>query len=264
MKQLIIANWKMNPQTLAEAKRLFDSIKRGLKNIKNVEVVICPPFVYLARLQPSTPNLRLGAQNCFWEDYNPPTTLPLKRAPKGAFTGEISPLMLKNLGCQYVILGHSERERYLGETDEMTNKKIKAAISAKLNPILCIGEIEKEKKRGEIPLVLKHQLEKTLINLSPNQLINLIIAYEPVWAIGTGKPCYPQDAGKRISIIRKIISNLYNLSFSQKIKIIYGGSVNSKIAQDYVKKANFQGLLVGGASLKTQEFIEIAKKVSQT
>lgn len=251
MKQLIIANWKMNPQTLAEAKRLFDSVKRGLENIKNVEVVICPPFVYLARLQPPTPNLRLGAQNCFWEE-------------KGAFTGEISPLMLKNLGCQYVILGHSERERYLSETDEMTNKKIKAAISAKLNPILCIGEIEKEKKRGEIPQVLKHQLEKTLINLSPNQLINLIIAYEPVWAVGTGKPCYPQDAGKRISIIRKIISNLYNPSFSQKIKIIYGGSVNSKIAQDYVKKANFQGLLVGGASLKAQEFIEIAKKVSQT
>jgi triosephosphate isomerase len=252
MKQLIIANWKMNPQTLAEAKRLFDSIKRGLKNIKNVEVVICPPFVwlpYLINLIPYTLNLKFGAQNCFWEG-------------KGTFTGEISPLMLKNLGCQYVILGHSERERYLGETDKMTNKKIKAAISAELNPILCIGEIEK--KRGEIPQVLKHQLEKTLINLSPDQLINLIIAYEPVWAIGTGKPCYPQDAGKRISIIRKIISNLYNLSFSQKIKIIYGGSVNSKIAQDYVKKANFQGLLVGGASLKAQEFIEIAKKVSQT
>jgi triosephosphate isomerase len=251
MKPLIIANWKMNPQTLAEAKQLFHSIKKGLENIKNVEVVICPPFVYLARLQPPTLNLRLGAQNCFWEE-------------KGAFTGEISPPMLKNLGCQYVILGHSERERYLGEIDKMTNKKIKAAISAELNPILCIGEIKKEKKRGEIPQVLKHQLEKTLINLSPNQLINLIIAYEPVWAIGTGKPCYPKDAGKRISIIRKIISNLYSPFFSQKIKILYGGSVNSKIAQDYVKKANFQGLLVGGASLKLEEFIEIAKKVSQT
>jgi len=262
MKPLIVANWKMNPQTLAGAKKLFNSIKKGLKNIKNacpvgsrklsfgVEVVICPPFVWLPQLKTTNYKLlKLGAQNCFWEK-------------KGAFTGEISPLMLKNLGCQYVILGHSEREKYFQETDEMTNKKIKAAISAKLRPILCIGETEKEKREGKTPQVLKNQLEKTLINLSTYQLINLIIAYEPIWAIGTGRPCHPEEAKVGVLTIRKALSNLYNPALSQKIKILYGGSVNSKIAKDYIKEANFKGLLIGGASLRAKEFIEILKRVS--
>ena len=136
MKTLIIGNWKMNPQAPAKAKLLFNSIKRGIKDVKNVEAVICPPFVYLANLQQTTNNLQLGAQDCYWEE-------------EGAFTGEVSPLMLKNLGVKYVIIGHSERRRYLNETDETVNKKLKVALKQKLKPILCIGETEKERKMGK-------------------------------------------------------------------------------------------------------------------
>ena len=148
MKPLIVANWKMNPPTLKEAKLLFNSVKKGLKNIKNAKVVICPPFVYLPELQTTNYKLHLGAQDCFWRK-------------KGAFTGEISPLMLKNLGCEYTIVGHSER-RALGETDEMINKKIKAALSMGLKPILCIGETFEERKKGKTLKVLKNQIQITL------------------------------------------------------------------------------------------------------
>jgi triosephosphate isomerase len=253
MKPLIIANWKMNPQSLAEAKRLFNSVKKGIKNIKEIEIVICPPFIYIPTFQHSSiPTIKLGAQNCFWENSGP-------------FTGEISPLMLKNLGCQYVILGHSERERYFGETDEMTNKKVKAALSAKLKPILCIGETKKVKKKKEIFKILKKQLRAGLKGIGnwKLEIENLIIAYEPVWAVGTGKPCPVKEARIGLLAIRKIISHLYDSSLAKKIKIIYGGSVNSKIAKDYIQKANFQGLLIGGASLNPSEFLKIIKKINR-
>jgi len=252
MKSLIVANWKMNPQTLVEAKELFNSIKKGIKNKKRAEVVICSPFVFSSTLivQPST--LKLGAQNCFWEK-------------SGAFTGEVSPTMLKKIGCQYVILGHSER-RKLGETDEMVNKKIKAAIETGLKPILCIGETNKERKEGKTFKVLKKQLQKDLNNILHSTLYtqnSIIIAYEPVWAIGTGKPCNPKEAGDTLLIIQKIISHLFGFSFAQKVKIVYGGSVNSKIAKNYIKEANFQGLLIGGASLEAKEFIKIIQEISK-
>jgi len=243
MKPLIIANWKMNPQELKEAKRLFNFVKRGIKKIKNVEIVICPPFVYLPNLLiPKTynQNPKLGAQDVFWEE-------------KGAFTGEISAKMLKNLGCEYVIVGHSER-RKLGETDEMINKKLKAALKAKLKPILCIGETERERKEGKTFKVLKAQLKATLKNISNAKLqtSNLVLAYEPVWAIGTGNPCRPEDATKVLFFLRKFT----------KVPILYGGSVNSKNAKDYIK-VGFDGLLVGGASLDSKEFIEIIKSVAK-
>jgi len=249
MKPLIVANWKMNPQTLTEAKQLFNSVKKGLKNIKNacpglsrrVEVVICPPFVYLPQLQTTNYKLlKLGAQDCSWKK-------------KGAFTGEISPSMLKNLGCKYVIIGHSER-RKLGETDEMINKKIKAALKIKLKPILCIGETEKERKEGKTSEVLRNQLKKALNNLTIKQFNNLTIAYEPVWAIGTGNPCDPLEAKKALLFLR---------NFFKKQLILYGGSVNSKNAIPYIKKAQFQGFIIGGASLRAKEFIEILKRVSK-
>lgn len=264
MKPLIVANWKMNPQSLAEAKRLFNSVKKRLKNIKNVEIVICPPFVYIPTFQysyrepepsvrygASIPTIKLGAQNCFWENSGP-------------FTGEISPLMLKNFGCQYVIVGHSAR-REMGETDETINKKIKAAIRAKLKPILCIGETKKVKKKKEIFKILKKQLRAGLKGIGNWKLKieNLIIAYEPVWAVGTGNPCQTKGAKISLFMIRKIISQLFNHpALSKKIKIIYGGSVNSKIARDYIK-AGFDGLLIGGASLNPQEFIKIVKEISK-
>ena len=219
MRPLIVANWKCNPITLAKAKLLFNSVKKGIKNVKNVEVVICPPFIYIPYLlKPKTYHLnpKFGAQDCFWEE-------------KGAYTGEVSPKMLKDLGVEYVIIGHSER-RALGETNEMINKKIRAALKSGLKPILCIDKISQIKKD------LKTEI---------------IIAYEPLFAIGTGKPCRPEKAKKiRASLIR----------FKT---VLYGGSVNSENAKDYIEKAGFQGLLVGGASLNPKEFIQIVKNVSK-
>jgi len=238
MKPLIVANWKMNPQSLVEAKQLFNSVKRGIKNIKNVEIVICPPFIYLSNIQYLKSNIKLGAQDCFWSE-------------RGAFTGEISPSMLKNFNCKYVIIGHSER-RKLGETDEMINKKIKAVITAKLKPILCIGETEKERRKGKTLQVLKNQIKKDLNHLISQSLNHLIIAYEPLWAIGTGNPCEPKEAKKVYLFLRKIL---------KKIPILYGGSVNSENAASYIQEAKFQGLLVGGASLNAQEFIKVVKNI---
>jgi triosephosphate isomerase len=260
--KLIVANWKCNPQSLAEAKRLFNSIKKGIRNVKNCEIVICPPFVYLPIVSSfivHRSSFKLGAQDCFWEDYNPPTALPLKRAPKGAFTGQISPLMLKDLGCEYVIVGHSEK-RALGENDEMINKKLKSAIKAKLKPILCIGETFEEKKKGKTLKILRNQLKKDLkglINSSTHQLINLIVAYEPVWAIGTGNACQPKEAKEVLKFLKKITHQLINSSTN---KLLYGGSVNSKNAADYIN-IGFDGLLVGGASLNPKEFAKIIKSI---
>lgn len=252
MKPLVVANWKLNPQTLAEAKRLFNSIKKGIKNIKNVDVVICPPFPFILNLESKILNLKLGAQDCFWEQ-------------KGAYTGEVSPKMLKDLGCQYVILGHSERRIYLGETDEMINKKIKLALKAKLNPILCIGETEEERNQGRIQEVLKNQLISALLGISKSIIQNskFSIAYEPIWAIGTGKACEVNEAQTMGLFIRKIVAQLYGSLVSKKVQILYGGSIKSKNALSYIKEATMQGLLVGGASLDRQEFIQIVKKISR-
>lgn len=241
MKPLVVANWKMNPQTLAEAKKLFISVRDGIKAIENVEVVICPPFTQLYPFMLPSPssNLKLGAQDVFWKE-------------KGAFTGEISPAMLKDLGCQYVIVGHSERRRYFGETDEIINKKIQASLKARLIPILCIGETKEERKKGQTFKILKKQLQLATKNISniEHRTSNIIIAYEPIWAIGTGIPCNPEDVREVRDFIRE--------QFLQ-LRVLYGGSVNSKNAASFVKIAKMDGLLVGGASLKAEEFIKIIK-----
>jgi len=234
----------MNPPTLAEAKKLFNLVKRGIGKIKKVKVVICPPFVYLPILKKS--NLALGAQNCFWEE-------------KGAFTGEVSAKMLKDSGCRYVILGHSERRRRFGETDEIINKKIRAAIKAKIKPIFCIGETSKERERGKTEKVIKLQLEKGLKGIKKTEIKNLVLAYEPVWAIGTGKACSAEEAQTMSLFLRKIIAKLYSLAASRNLPILYGGSVNSKNAKDYIVEARMDGLLIGGASLVAKEFIKIVK-----
>lgn len=243
VKLLIIANWKCNPITLQKAKRLFNSIKKGIKNLRNSEVVICPPFVYLPYLlkpKPYTLNPKFGAQDCFW-------------GKKGAFTGEISPWMLKELGCQYVILGHSERRQYFNEPDEMINKKIKATLKAGLTPILCVGDKSREAK--EDIKELDGQLEKDLKGLKKSSLSKLIVTYEPIWAIGTGNPCGSEEA--------KLAGQFIKKHFSEKIPILYGGSVDSQNAEDYIKKAGFQGLLIGNASLNPKEFIKIIKTINK-
>lgn len=233
MKPLIVANWKMNPQNLGEAKKIFDGVNKGMKGIKGAEVVICPPFVYLTSYNLKAENCKLGGQDCFWEE-------------SGAFTGEISPGQLKNLGCQYVILGHSERRQHLKEDDEMMGKKIGAALSAGLTPILCIGETAEEKDAGKTLEILRSQLQQ--------HLEGLVIAYEPRWAIGTGTPCDTGIAKEIYSALRETIKT--------DAPILYGGSVNSKNAAGYLKEAGMQGLLVGGASLDVKEFIDIIKNVS--
>jgi len=247
MKPLIIANWKCNPKNQAEAKELFNLIKRGVRKIKGGKVVICPPFVYLPILKNS--NFPLGAQNCFWKELGP-------------FTGEVSVKMLKDFGCQYVILGHSERRKYFGETDEMINQKLKTALKAKLKPIFCIGESWEERKRDKAQQVLKSQLEKGLKSIKKRGIKNLILAYEPVWAIGTGRPCSPVEAQTMSLFLRKIIAKLYSLAIAKNTPILYGGSVNSKNARDYVVEARMNGLLVGGASLDAKEFVKIVKSIS--
>jgi triosephosphate isomerase len=287
MEKLIVANWKMNPQSLIEAKELFNSIKNWIKrhsnmgpsrrlgrhppsslplrgplgwcagrSLQNIRIIICPPFVYLSNFAPLTSDFQrrtsiifLGAQDLFWEE-------------KGSFTGEISPKMLKNLGVEYVIVGHSERRQILGESDEMINKKLKAAIKSKLKPIFCIGETEKERKSDKTFQVLKNQIKKALKSTSNVKLqtSNLIIAYEPVWAIGTGNPCKPEKAKEVLTFLRKLTQPLFH-STTQPL-ILYGGSVNSKIAKDYIK-FGFDGLLVGGASLDSKEFIEIIKSIAK-
>jgi len=242
MKPLIVANWKMNPQSLAEAKKLFSSVKKGVKNVKNAEVVICPSFIYLSSLA----GLRIGAQNCFWEE-------------SGAFTGEISPLMLKNLKVTYVIVGHSERRKLFDETNKEVNEKIKEALSMNLKPILCIGETKDERSAGDKAQVLRSQIKEGLKKVSRRKIKNISIAYEPIWAIGTGKNCSINETMSSILFIRKVISRLYSRALAENMRILYGGSVKKENASDYIKEARANGLLVGGASLKAEEFIEIIK-----
>ncbi len=249
MKLLVIANWKMNPLTEKEVKRLFTSIKKGLKGRKNIEIVICPPFPYLSIINNLLSSIKLGAQDCFWKD-------------KGPYTGEVSPQMLENIGCKYVIVGHSERRETFKETDEMVNIKIKEILKAKLQPIFCIGETEEEKKAGKTFHVLEREIKKGLDKISKKEIEKVIIAYEPIWAIGTKKACEENEVMTVALFIKKLVSRLYNKKVASNIKIIYGGSVDSKNASDYLRESKMQGLLVGGASLNSKEFIKIIKSLN--
>ncbi|MBU1289763.1 triose-phosphate isomerase [Patescibacteria group bacterium] len=252
---LIIANWKCNPASKKEAEHLFGVLKKELRRIKKTEVVICPPFIF-SSLFPARCSLKLGGQNCFWEN-------------RGAFTGEVSPLMLKNLGCEFVIIGHSERKKYFQESDLIINKKLKAVLKNRLQPILCVGEEARDaftaegKPLNEMSLVVGEQVEKGLSGISSSRLGEIVIAYEPVWAIGTGMPCLPNDAMKAALLIRKTLTNLYSRNIAEKVRIIYGGSVNSQNASDYTKGAAMNGLLIGGASLNASEFVKIVKDVEE-
>lgn len=247
--KLVVANWKCNPATRQEAERLLNTVKRGAGRFKKAEVVFCPPFVWLSLFH----ECLYGAQDCYWEN-------------RGAFTGAVSPLMLKNMGCQYVILGHSERREYFNETDETVNLKIKAALKNSLKPILCVGEKERETTDAEgrtvndMGTVVKEQLEKGLAGVSRSKIKEIVIAYEPVWAIGSGNPCLPDDALRASLFIRKTLVKIYGPGVADKVRVLYGGSVNGKNIADYVKEDRIDGVLVGGASLNASDFIKIIEK----
>lgn len=255
-----IANWKMNPVKKEEAKILFEGVVKGLSKLdlsKDKTVILCPPFVFMDMARQNdalkkSKSVFWGAQDCFWED-------------KGAFTGEISPAMLKEMNCDYVIIGHSERKQIFGETDEMINKKIKAALKARLNPVLCVGEKSRDsfdnngKLQQGLGLVLREQLSGALKDVSKTSIGKIIFAYEPVWAIGTGMAALPDDALSASMFIKKTVADLYgDRELARRIPVIYGGSVSAANAAGFLK-AGLDGFLVGGASLQAGEFVKIAK-----
>jgi len=238
----VIANWKCNPVSAKEAKKLTVGVLKAAKAARGVETIICPPFCYLDEVsETAKKTVKLGAQDCFWEE-------------KGAFTGELSAAQIKDAKCQYVIIGHSERRKYFGETNEQTNKKIKAALAAGLIPILCVGETREERVAGSITQPIEAQIKEGLAGVvvmhSP-----VIIAYEPVWAIGTGQACSTEEA----KYIRQFINNI----LGEKVPALYGGSANAENAVSYLQDAGFNGLLVGGVSLKPEEFSKLIANVAE-
>lgn len=250
-KLLIIANWKMNPPTLREAEKLFFDVWSEVRKIKKAEVVICPPFLWLESIRKRyNKALILGAQDVFWET-------------SGAYTGEISPPMLKNAGVKCVIIGHSERRGVLGESDEMVNKKVKAAVKSGLTAVLAVGEELKESQEV-VPPVIASQIHKGLAGVTKSQIENIVIAYEPVWAIGTGQADTPDNATRRAIYVRKILVKIVGRARAEKMRIIYGGSVTAKNAASFISRdiRGMDGLLVGGASLKAEEFVAIVRAVS--
>ena len=245
-RKVIAGNWKMN-NDLQQSVNLIEELKSKLANkTVNCDVVICPPFtsLYEAKKIIDGSNIKLGAQNMFYED-------------SGAFTGEISAPMLKSVGCEYVILGHSERRTIFGEKDEMINKKVRKAISQNLKPILCVGETLEEREKDVTEKVVKRQIEKGLNYITPDEVLSLIIAYEPVWAIGTGKTATPEQAQEVHAFIRKLLASMYSKDFAELISIQYGGSVKPDNAKELLSQKDIDGALVGGACLKADSFIGI-------
>ena len=244
---LVAGNWKMN-KTVAEARELVFKMSLSLREIQGVEKVLCPPFMSLlpvsALLEGS--GIGLGAQNMHWEE-------------KGAFTGEVSPLMLKEF-CQYVILGHSERRTYFGETDEIVNRTLRAAQVFDLTPIVCVGETLEQYESKQTAEVVTRQISLGLKNIDPVFAPRIVVAYEPVWAIGTGKASSPENANRvHAQVIRPALGELYGSGTAQAIRILYGGSVTASNAAEFFGQPEIDGALVGGASLKPEEFAAITK-----
>lgn len=243
-KPIIAGNWKMN-KTPSEAVELVNELKPLVKNAE-VEVVVCPPFVCLPAVAQALEgsNIALGAQNMHFEE-------------KGAFTGEVAPGMLKELGVKYVIIGHSERRQYFAETDETVNKKVHAAFAHDLTPIVCVGETLEEREQGITEKVVEKQTRAALDGLSKENAQKTVIAYEPVWAIGTGKTATSQQANEVISFIRGIIADMFGKDVAEKIRIQYGGSMNAGNASELMAMPDIDGGLIGGASLKAEDFSKV-------
>jgi triosephosphate isomerase len=244
---IIAGNWKMNT-VVEDAKALVQDLTTRVKDVNNVEIVVCPPFTSLAVVAGVTKgsNIGLGAQNLYWEK-------------SGAFTGEVSGPMLKATGCSYVIIGHSERRTYFHETDETVNRKIFAALAEGLKPIVCVGETLEERENGKTFDVVKRQVTNGLAKLSAEQMKAVVIAYEPVWAIGTGKTATPEQAQEVHAFIRKLLTEMFGETTAEETRIQYGGSVNPGNATALMSQADIDGALVGGASLKADSFEKIVK-----
>ena len=247
-KKVIAGNWKMN-KLPNETISFFEELAPLVKNTKN-EVIICAPYtdLFYAILSAQNTNIKIGAQNMHWEE-------------NGAYTGEISPQMLKSIGVEYVIIGHSERRQYFAETDETVNKKVKAAHNVGLKPIVCVGETLSQRESGKAKEIVTNQIKSGLKDLTKNEIMSTIVAYEPIWAIGTGKTATKEDANETIKWIREEIETMYGKENAEKVIIQYGGSVKSENAQELFEMSDIDGGLVGGASLKPNEFAKIVNAI---
>jgi triosephosphate isomerase len=247
-KKIVAANWKMN-MTQAESERFVETFLRDCGQITDVEVVIVPPFTALAKVMEAlgrAHNIKVGAQNMYWEK-------------SGAFTGEISAALLRDLFVHYVVLGHSERRTLFGETDEMVNRKVRAAHEAKLRPIVCIGETLQQRDQGNVEKILSMQLRGSLAGLTPKKLQETVIAYEPVWAIGTGRNATSQQAQAAHVFIRQTLREMADDATAERMRIQYGGSVKPENARELMSQPDIDGALVGGASLDPRSFVQIVK-----
>lgn len=246
MKRIFIANWKMQLLPGEAIKLAKEMVREFGAGVEDTEIVIAPTHDAIAEVGEALrgSQLILGAQDCFWED-------------KGAYTGEVSPLELKELGCKYVLVGHSERREYLGETDEMVAKKLAAALRASLTAVLCVGETKEQCENGETEKVLARELNSALRGLAFRDG-HLVVAYEPIWAIGTGVPAKPEDVESAHQIIRDLLRKLLGEE-SKRVRIIYGGSVDDKNMSEFFATPDVSGALVGGASLKAEIFSKIVK-----
>jgi triosephosphate isomerase len=246
-KLIIAGNWKMN-KTAAEALDLVNGLKRELANVKEVDIVVCPPFTALEAVSKAVldSNIRLGAQNMSENGY-------------GAFTGEIAAGMLKEFSVRYVILGHSERRQYQKEADGLIARKALAAHAASLKPIVCVGETLAEREAGQTEAVLRTQVRGSLAGLSKEQMVETVVAYEPVWAIGTGRTATTEQAQSAHAFIRAELAGLFDEAVARKVRIQYGGSVKPANARELMSQPDVDGALVGGASLETRSFADIVK-----
>jgi triosephosphate isomerase (TIM) len=246
-KLIIAGNWKMN-KTVAEALDLVSDLKRELGNIREIDILVCPPFTALAAVSKAIldSNIRLGAQNMSEHNF-------------GAYTGEIAAGMLKEFSVRYVILGHSERRLYQCETDELIAKKAQAALAASLKPIVCVGETLAERESGATQEVVGRQIQRSLAGLTKDQMEETVIAYEPVWAIGTGKTATAAEAQEVHALIRRLLAERFDEGVAKRVRIQYGGSVKPSNARELMKLPDVDGALVGGASLEGRSFSEIIK-----
>jgi triosephosphate isomerase (TIM) len=247
-KKIVAANWKMN-MTQGEAARFVDTFLLDIGEINNVDVVIIPPFTAIAKVTEALArahNIKVGAQNMYWEKG-------------GAFTGEISAPLLRDLFVHYVVLGHSERRTLFGETDEMVNRKVHAAHEAKLRPIVCVGESLEQRDKGNVEKILSIQLRGSLAGLKPKELQETVIAYEPVWAIGTGRNATPAQAQEAHAFVRHTLAEMADKTTAERVRIQYGGSVKPENARELMSQPDIDGALVGGASLDPRSFAQIVK-----